>query len=81
MVGAGPAGMAAAKQILDIAAARGEEIPFAVFERRDEVGGLWQYEEPRWAGQLSSEPFGEHGARRYRWQSKEAPSAMYEGLR
>lgn len=41
IVGAGSAGMAMAKQLMDVS---GGTVPFVVYDRRSEVGGIWQYD-------------------------------------
>jgi hypothetical protein len=53
VVGAGPAGMAMAKQVQDNS--RGQGVEIVLFERRQEVGGIWQYEEPTQPGRFGWE--------------------------
>lgn len=52
IVGAGSAGMAMAKQILELG---GGLIHFVLFERRSEVGGIWQYDATPSEGHLAWE--------------------------
>lgn len=96
IVGAGSAGMAMAKQILDVQkwCKEEEKIEFVLFERRKEVGGIWQHEQIRqdpilcWEqDDLSLVPCDQakisQKRRRVRlqWQEQWPPGAMFEGLR
>lgn len=44
IVGAGSAGMGLAQQILEAGAMLGSTIEFVIFERRGNVGGIWQHD-------------------------------------
>lgn len=94
IVGAGSAGMAMAKQILDIKKQKlGQEIDFVLFERREKVGGIWQYEEnvkdPIICLEQDDTTLIEckknnqqtNSRLRLQWQEVWPPGAMFEGLR
>ncbi|MCO5598799.1 hypothetical protein L7F22_052898 [Adiantum nelumboides] len=89
--------MAMAKQILDVQKEfkKEEEIEFTLFERRDQVGGIWQYEqnikdpilcwEQDDTSLISCEKAEikqtEKSRLRLDWQERWPPGAMFEGLR
>lgn len=92
IIGAGSAGMAMTKQ-LQVASARFQaRISFTIFERRSNVGGIWQYDEPQDPGQLAREsrdgelvPLNEahdsSGRLRYGTKGTQRLGPMFEGLR
>ena len=93
IIGAGSAGMTATKQILETAAKSASKVDVVVFERRGNVGGIWQYDEDVKSGYLAWEseqatlqPVEEGGGQRksrlrYGWENKWPPGAMFDGLR
>ncbi|PWN35910.1 FAD/NAD(P)-binding domain-containing protein [Meira miltonrushii] len=92
IVGAGSAGMTMAKQILDARKQFKQGIEFILFERRDEVGGIWQHEKDIkdpilcWEQDDTSLLPCSKSARqkrrlRLKWQEAWPPGAMFEGLR
>jgi hypothetical protein len=96
VIGAGSAGMTAAKQIVDYSAkSGGHAIDFTVFERQSNVGGIWQYFPDNRPGFLAWETdqaelipiegigslAGREGRLRYGWKQEWPPGAMFDGLR
>lgn len=92
IIGAGSAGLVMAKEIIEASQSFGKAIDFTIFERRNNVGGIWQFDEIVKPGYLAWEseqadlkPISENmeDARRIRfgWKEEWPPGPMFSGLR
>lgn len=93
VIGAGSAGLVMAKEIIEASKNCKRAIEFTVFERRDDVGGIWQFDEIVQPGYLAWESDQgdlravgkdvEDSRRRlrYGWRDRWPPGPMFDGLR
>lgn len=90
IIGAGSAGMGMAQQVVEAGKRQGSTIEFVVFERRGNVGGIWQHDADVKDGYLAWEselntlvPVDQECKKsrrlRYGWEDELGVLPMFEG--
>lgn len=90
IIGAGSAGLAMAQQVVEAGSMLGSPIEFVVFERRGNVGGIWQHDADVQPGYLAweteraelvpaTEACKDPRRLRYAWQEEVGVGPMFEG--
>jgi cation diffusion facilitator CzcD-associated flavoprotein CzcO len=90
IIGAGSAGLAMAQQVVEAARMLGSPIGFVIFERRGNVGGIWQHDADVKPGYLAWESeqaslipataaCKDARRLRYAWEEEVGVGPMFEG--